>query len=111
MTLLREFAVRIRSEAIRARISWLLARTLYLPLVSVGRIVEYSGLRYPIPLYESYRGKSVKRMEQDAYDRFFTSIEQRVTRHDILGALAPGFRVTFSESEPFWHFHVSRRHL
>ena len=111
VTLLRKLAIRIRSEVIRGRISWIVARAVYSPMVLVGRIANYFGLRYPIPLYESYQGKSVGRMEQDAYDRFFTSIEQRVTKLEILDALTPEFHVRFSTSEPYWHFHVSRRHL
>ena len=84
-----------------------LAWGVYRPMVGVGAAAEKVGLRAPIPLYESYRGKSIDRIEQDAYDRFFTSIEQRVSREEIRTAFQ-GLSVTFSDSEPYWHFLADR---
>lgn len=99
---------RVKSEGARRRISRAMARGVYRPMVGLGRLADRLGLAAPVPLYESYRGKSIDRIEQDAYDRFFTSIEQRVSREDIERAFSPEWRVTFSEREPFWHFLVER---
>jgi hypothetical protein len=57
-----------------------------------------------IPLYEGYRGKSIKRTRQDAYDRFFTRIEQRVSRKEILSLTKHFARVDVSPRIPYWHF-------
>ena len=50
----------------------------------IGTIFNLIGLGNKIPLYEFYKNKSIKRLAQDSYDRFFTSIEQRVAKADIL---------------------------
>jgi SAM-dependent methyltransferase len=99
---------RIESERARRRISRALAWGVYRPMVGLGALAEKVGIPAPVPLYESYRGKSVDRIEQDAYDRFFTSIEQRVSRAEIQEAFGDLFRVEFSEQEPFWHFLVTK---
>ena len=100
---------RVQSEKARRRISRALAWGVYRPMVGIGELVAKVGVKAPVPLYESYRGKSIDRIEQDAYDRFFTSIEQRVSRDQIHQAFPPPYSVRFSEEEPFWHFLVSGR--
>ena len=100
---------RVQSKKARRRISRALAWGLYRPMVGVGEVAAKAGVKSPVPLFESYRGKSIDRIEQDAYDRFFTSIEQRVSREQIQRAFSPPYSVRFSEQEPFWHFLVSRR--
>ena len=77
-------------------------------MVGVGAVAAKAGISAPVPLYESYRGKSINRIEQDAYDRFFTSIEQRVSREEIRSTFCGSFDVEFSDQEPYWHFLVSR---
>ena len=99
---------RIESERARRRISRALALGGYRPMVGLGALAVKAGIKAPVPLYEFYRGKSVDRIEQDAYDRFFTSIEQRVSRQEIQDCFASLGEVTVSESEPFWHFLVDR---
>jgi len=108
VTALRRAFARIRSEGGRRRVSRAIAVGVYQPLVGLGEVSHRLGLTYPIPLYTTYRGKSVVRIEQDVYDRFFTSIEQRVTRQQISEAFTH-HRLTISDREPFWHFLVERR--
>jgi hypothetical protein len=61
-----------------------------------------------VPLYDFYAGKSRARIEQDVYDRFFTGIEQRVSRAEIQ-RLRDTFRtVTISSGLPYWHFLCER---
>jgi hypothetical protein len=79
-------------------------------MVGVGAAAHAVGVKAPVTLYESYRGKSIDRIEQDAYDRFFTSIEQRVSREEIAEAFAD-FDLGFSLGEPYWHFTVKRRNV
>lgn len=99
---------RVKSESARRRISRSLAWGVYRPMVGAGHLARKLGVDAPVPLYESYRGKSIDRIEQDAYDRFFTSIEQRVTREQIRAALPAQWNVRFSDNEPYWHFLVER---
>lgn len=108
MTAARRGLGRVESESARRRISRSLAWGVYRPMVAAGHLARKMGVNAPVPLYESYRGKSIDRIEQDAYDRFFTSIEQRVTREQIRAALPAPWQVRFSDNEPFWHFLVER---
>src|SRR5919108_4781224 len=74
---------RIRSPWLRNAIALSGALAIYRPLVGLGTVLRPFGLGASVPLYEVYRGKSVRRIRQDVYDRFFTRIEQRVSRAAI----------------------------
>ncbi len=80
----------------------------YKPLVAVGEAFEVVGLGSLIPLFDGYRGKSMRRIRQDVYDRFFTPIEQRFTRAEILTLEDSFRRVKISDSVPYWHFLCER---
>ena len=108
VTATRHLLLRVRSEKTRRRLARLLAIGVYRPMVGLGTLSRAAGIRAPVPLYESYRSKSLGRIEQDAYDRFFTSIEQRVSQDDIRQAFCEGFKIRFSDFEPFWHFLVEK---
>ena len=104
VTLARSFLSRIRSKWFRRAFAWGGTFLIYKPLVWTGAVLDVVGWGRFVPLYEFYRDKSVRRIAQDVYDRFFTRIEQRVTREDI-----QGLRDTFSAVEipprlPYWHF-------
>jgi len=105
VTAVRRVLARVHNRALRRIISKAIAGGVYLPLVAAGRAALAIGLDRYVPLYDTYKGKSLRRIEQDAYDRFFTSIEQRVTRRDILAALGPYFdSIIISDGQPWWHF-------
>ena len=95
---------RVQSERARRRLSRALAWGVYRPMVGLGALAAKAGVAAPVPLYDSYRRKSIDRIEQDAYDRFFTSIEQRVSRDEIMSSFGEDFEIQFSDREPFWHF-------
>ncbi len=61
-----------------------------------------------VPLAEAYAGKSLRRLRQEAYDRFFTGIEQRFTRDQICALVDCFHSVTVSEEVPYWHFLCER---
>lgn len=104
VTSVRLAVSRIRNKTFRKVFSWAGTWFLYLPLILLGRIAQVFGAGRRVPLYEFYHDKSIRRIEQDVYDRFFTRIEQRVTRGEIL-ALGDTFRhVTVSDRLPYWHF-------
>jgi hypothetical protein len=104
VTAVRRVMSRIRSQRVRTAFSSLIAATVYEPMIAIGGVADRIGAARHVPLYDSYAGKSFERIRQDVYDRFFTRIEQRVTRAEIL-ALRDSFReVDVSPSWPYWHF-------
>jgi SAM-dependent methyltransferase len=108
VTILRQILCRIHRPSIRKMIAVLGALLIYKPLVLLGTILKpFEGSRF-VPLYEFYHDKSLKRIEQDVYDRFFTRIEQRVSRKDILTLTDCFSKVTVSEKIPYWHFTCDR---
>ena len=108
VTLVRNVACRISSKGLRTLFSKLGTWGVYVPLVGLGHVLQSVGMGRFVPLYDFYRGKSVARIEQDVYDRFFTRIEQRVTKKEILTLRDTFSRVTISENLPYWHFLCER---
>ncbi len=102
---------KVRNSGARSWITWLLTLSVYLPLVGLGYLLRPLGLSRFVPLYDFYRGKSLLRIRQDVYDRFFTRIEQRFTKRRIL-SLADTFReVSVSDRPPYWHFLCRRERV
>ncbi len=108
VTAIRLLVSRVRSPFFRKCFSWVGTWLIYLPLVNLGALFQIAGLGRFIPLYDYYHDKSLQRIEQDVYDRFFTRIEQRVTRQEILGLKDTFPRITVSEHYPYWHFLCER---
>jgi SAM-dependent methyltransferase len=108
VTLLRKGLSHIRSPLLRESLSWLLMITLYLPWIGLGHLVRPLGWASKIPLYENYAGKTLKRIQQDVYDRFFTRIEQRFSRKEISTLSDTYSEIRFSERPPYWHFYCKR---
>lgn len=95
---------RTEGPRFRSAMTWALTIGVYLPMISLGHAVRPLGLASKVPLYDFYRGKSLRRIRQDVYDRFFTRIEQRFRKEEIL-ALRDTFReVVVSDDPPYWHF-------
>jgi SAM-dependent methyltransferase len=107
-TAVRTTLSRITNARARAALTWALAAGVYLPLVGIGYMLRPFGLASHVPLWDFYRDKSVLRIRQDVYDRFFTRIEQRVSRDQILGLSDTYSSITVSEQVPYWHF-LARR--
>jgi SAM-dependent methyltransferase len=108
ITLFRLTVSKIKNRRFRSGFTWMVGTLLYAPLVWSGKLFDHWGASKYVPLYESYRGKSSRRIRQDVYDRFFTTIEQRCSRKEI-GMLKDTFRkIDISEQIPYWHF-VCRR--
>jgi SAM-dependent methyltransferase len=111
VTRLRLLLSKVRDPAARSWITWLLALSVYLPLIGLGHLLRPLGLSRFVPLHDFYRGKSLLRIRQDVYDRFFTRIEQRFTKRQIL-SLADTFReVVVSDRPPYWHFLCCRERV
>ena len=108
VTYLRLRVSKIHSFRFRTAFSKTAALLLYMPLIYLGRLLDRVRLGGYIPLYQTYRDSSVQRIEQDVYDRFFTRIEQRVLRKDILELEDVFSRIVVSERIPYWHFLCER---
>ena len=107
-TALRLRLSKCRSPSSRELFTWVATLGVYLPFIALGRVSEAIGLNTPIPLYETYKGKGVSRIRQDVYDRFFTGIEQRYSKAEIMGLEDSFDKVLISESLPYWHFVCKR---
>jgi len=94
----------VHSPWFRALASWWLTVFVYLPFIGLGRLVRPLGLSSRVPLSGFYSGKSVRRIRQDAYDRFFTPIEQRVRREQVIALRDTFAEVIVSDNMPYWHF-------
>ena len=71
-------------------------------------LFDLVNLGNKVPLYEFYKGKTIRRLAQDSYDRFFTSIEQRVSKGEILKLKDTFKTVKVSNNLPYWHFILRR---
>jgi SAM-dependent methyltransferase len=81
-----------------------IALTVYLPLVSMARLVDKLGIDARAWPLAYYCDKSFYSMRTDALDRFGTRLEQRFTRDEVRRLLeAGGFEdVIFSDNPPYW---------
>lgn len=95
---------RTEDPRLRSAATWALTFGVYLPLIGLGHALRPAGLSRRVPLYDFYHGKSLRRIRQDVYDRFFTRIEQRFRRDQILGLADTFRRITVSDRPPYWHF-------
>ena len=102
VTVARLALSRIRGRRVRAAVSLLLAVLVYRPLALIGQLLGERGRH--VPLADSYAGKSIRRLQQDAYDRFFTRIEQRFSAADIRTLTDTFSHVEISPQLPYWHF-------
>jgi SAM-dependent methyltransferase len=108
VTGVRRRTARLRNERVRQGLTALIAAGVYRPLVALGRLARPLGLDRAVPLAETYAEMSMARIRQDVYDRFFTPIEQRVSRRQIEGLVGDFATVTVSDFAPYWHFDCRR---
>ena len=108
VTVIRKALSRIRVPALRLAFTWWAAIVLYVPLILLGRVVKPLGMARYIPLYETYNDKTMEHIRQNVYDRFFTGIEQRFSKEQIMGLEDTFSEVVVSDQLPYWHF-ICRR--
>lgn len=93
-----------RNPIFREVFTWFCTIGIYLPLLALGKALRPLGLSHYIPLYEGYQGKSINRIRQDVYDRFFTRIEQRYSKKQIMMLKDTFAEIIVSDALPYWHF-------
>ena len=103
----RRCFIRIKSESLRTGLSRFMAWTVYRPLILLGGFMNLFGLGKHVPLYDGYKNSTTTRLAQDVYDRFFTPIEQRVSKAQIMTLSDTFSSIEFSSNLPFWHFLLS----
>lgn len=99
----RRRLARLRSPGARGAAVWAITLGAYWPLARLGSLLGPTGLHRRLPIAEFYAGKPLRRLRQDAHDRFLTPIEQRFTRAEIV-RLDDDWEVQVSENLPYWHF-------
>lgn len=108
ITWCRRWLSGVRHHTFRVAFSWLATWMLYVPCIAFGYILRPFHWDRFVPLHQFYAGMSLGRIRQDAYDRFFTRIEQRVSRADIVRLADDFSRVVISNTPPYWHFVCER---
>ncbi|MGB7566536.1 MAG: hypothetical protein WBM07_01640, partial [Chitinivibrionales bacterium] len=104
VTVVRKTVSSIDNPFFRTAFAKLVCLVIYYPAILLGTCLSLFKLEKLVPLYEGYHGDSLKRIEQDVYDRFFTQIEQRVSRKEILSLKDTFSEVFIPDSLPYWHF-------
>jgi SAM-dependent methyltransferase len=104
VTSVRKLVSKVRSAFFRDCFSWWGTALVYEPLVILGRCLKPLGIARHVPLYDFYHDKGFQRIRQDVYDRFFTRIEQRVSRKEIMELQDTFARVEISPNLSYWHF-------
>jgi SAM-dependent methyltransferase len=108
VNLLRRAVCNIRNGFFRWAFTWVAMVLLYLPMIGIGMLLRPFGVSRRVPLYDFYHDKSLERIRQDVYDRFFTRIEQRFSRAQISTLKDTFSKVTISDRLPVWHFLCDR---
>lgn len=101
---LRNVFSKVENTTVRHAITELLTWLIYMPFIGLGWLMKPLGLHTRVPLFDFYHDKSMKRIRQDVYDRFFTRIEQRVSRTQIDSLKDTFSEVIISSRIPMWHF-------
>jgi len=104
--LLRQFTAH-SPASLSYPIAFVVAFWIYLPLIWFGGLLRGMGLTnvdHKIPLYQTYKGKSLHLILNDAVDRLTAPIEKRYSREEIARWFSgAGFcNVRFSNSPPYW---------
>jgi len=104
VNMIRIILCKIRNKKLRAVITEVLMWISYIPLISLGKIMQFFSMdASDLPIYNFYKDMSLGRIRQDVYDRFFTGIEQRVSKKEIEELSDTFSTVKISNKQPLWH--------
>ena len=103
--LIRKLISNITFPTARSILTEVLMWSLYMPAIFVGKILSMLGVHATkVPFYSIYGHMNLGRIRQDVYDRFFTRIEQRVSKKEILKLSDTFSQIVVSDGLPYWHF-------
>ena len=110
--LLRLFISRL-PYGLRRATAQIIATVIYLPLARSAKLLKKMGKNVSnFPLHH-YANMPFIMLQNDALDRFGTSLEQRFSKVEIIEMLRAGnfdlSSVKFSSSEPFWTFSARKK--
>ena len=104
VNVIRKIVCSIKNTHGRNIITEMLMWSCYFPFILLGNVMSKFSLNTGrLPIYSFYGGMSYKRIRQDVYDRFFTSIEQRVSKNEIKELKDTFSNILISEQQPLWH--------
>ncbi len=104
VTAVRKVVSKIRNKTFRDAFTWSVAAFVYAPLIGLGKLLDPFGLSKYVPLYPEHHYMTFRWWRLLAYDRFFTSIEQRVSTKEIMTLEDTFSEVIISPKSAFWHF-------
>jgi SAM-dependent methyltransferase len=107
-TPVRKQLCKVESPRFRVAFSWFAMVTTYLPFVALGYLLKPFGLAKHVPVFNEHHWAGFDGMRHSAYDRFFTRIEQRVSRAQIQTLTDTYARVTIAPGQAYWHFLCER---
>ena len=103
-TPLRKITYHIKWEPFRVAFSWIAMILFYLPFIGLGYLLRPIGLSKYVPLFDEHHWAGIDGMRHSAYDRFFTQIEQRVSKKEIMSLHDTFEKVTVAPNQAYWHF-------
>ena len=102
---IRKLVSKITSSTARSVITEVFMWSLYMPAIFIGKILSMFGAPSSrVPHYATYGHMNLGRIRQDVYDRFFTRIEQRVSKKEIHQLSDTFSEIIVSDGLPYWHF-------
>jgi SAM-dependent methyltransferase len=104
VTSVRILLSKVRNPAFRNLFTWFGLFTLYIPCICLGSLFKPFGLSKYVPLYSEHYWNSIEEIRHHVYDRFFTSIEQRFSRKEIMKLEDTFSKVIVSDQPGYWHF-------
>ncbi len=105
INLIRKLICNITSPTARSILTEVLMWSLYIPTIFIGKILFMLGVSASkVPFNSVYGHMNLGRIRQDVYDRFFTSIEQRVSKKEIHKLADTFSEIIVSDDLPYWHF-------
>ena len=105
INLIRQLICNITSPPARSILTEALMWSLYVPIIFIGKILSMLGVSASkVPFHSIYGHMNLGRIRQDVYDRFFTRIEQRVSKKEIHKLSDTFSEIIVSDGLPYWHF-------
>ena len=105
INLIRKLTCKITSPTARSILTEVLMWSLYIPIIFIGKILSMLGVSASkVPFHSIYGHMNLGRIRQDVYDRFFTRIEQRVSKKEIHKLSDTFSEIIVSDDLPYWHF-------